>query len=60
MNITTLGEPLFDSPLSSHVSDKARVLFNVIVDPDAPPSEFFIYQHWCIKWMELVVKSMKE
>ena len=39
MNITTLGEPLFDSPLSSHVSDKARVLFNVIVDPDAPPSE---------------------
>ena len=39
MNITTLGEPLFASPLSSHVSDKARVLFNVIVDPDAPPSE---------------------
>ena len=39
MNITTLGEPFFDSPLSSHVSDKARVLFNVIVDPDAPPSE---------------------
>lgn len=39
MNITTLGEPLFDSPLSSHVSDKARVLFNVIVDPDAPPTE---------------------
>ena len=39
MNITTLGEPLFDSPLSSHISDKARVLFNVIVDPDAPPTE---------------------
>ena len=39
MNITTLGEPLFDSPLSSHVSDKARVLFNVVIDPDAPPTE---------------------
>ena len=38
MNITTLGEPLFDSPLSSHVSDKARVLFNVVIDPDAPPT----------------------
>ena len=39
MNITTLGEPLFDSPLASHVSDKARVLFNVVIDPDAPPAE---------------------
>lgn len=39
MNITTLGEPLFDSPLSSHISDKARVLFNVVIDPDAPPTE---------------------
>ena len=39
MNINTLGEPRFTSPLPFHVSDKARVLFNVIVDPDAPVSE---------------------
>ncbi|MFT3848817.1 MAG: ATP-dependent 6-phosphofructokinase [Propionivibrio sp.] len=44
MNITTLGEPLFDSPLSSHVSDKARVLFNVVVDPDQPPTEEFLFE----------------
>ena len=44
MDITTLGEPLFDSPLSSHVSDKARVLFNVVVDPDQPPSEEFLFE----------------
>lgn len=44
MNITTLGEPLFDSPLSSHVSDKARVLFNVVVDPDQQPSEEFLFE----------------
>ena len=41
MDITTLGEP-FDSPLS-HVSDKARV-FNVVVDPDQPPSEEFLLE----------------
>ena len=44
MDITTLGEPLFDSPLSSHISDKARVLFNVVVDPDQPPSEEFLFE----------------
>ena len=44
MDITTLGEPLFDSPLNSHVSDKARVLFNVVVDPDQPPSEEFLFE----------------
>ena len=44
MDITTLGEPLFDSPLSSHISDKALVLFNVVVDPDQPPSEEFLFE----------------
>ena len=39
MNITVLGEPRFPSPLPYHISDKARVLFNVIIDPDAPPKE---------------------
>ena len=44
MNITTLGEPLFNSPLASHVSDKARVLFNVVVDPDEPPTEELLFE----------------
>ena len=44
MNITMLGEPLFNSPLSSHISDKARVLFNVVVDPDAPPTEELLFE----------------
>ncbi len=44
MNITTLGEPRFPSPLSYHVSDKLRVLFNVIVDPDAPPTEELLFE----------------
>lgn len=39
MKITVLGEPGFPSPLPFHVSDKSRVLFNAIVDPDAPASE---------------------
>ena len=39
MNITVLGEARHASPLSCFVSDKARVLFNAIVDPDAPPTE---------------------
>ena len=39
MNITTLGEARFDSPQSAFVSDKARVLFNVVVDPDVPSAE---------------------
>ena len=44
MNITTLGEARFPSPLPFHVSDKARVLFNVIVDPDAPPAEELLFE----------------
>ena len=39
-----LGEARFPSPLPFHVSDKARVLFNVIVDPDAPPKEEFLFE----------------
>ncbi|MEI7431415.1 MAG: ATP-dependent 6-phosphofructokinase, partial [Betaproteobacteria bacterium] len=44
MNITTLGEPRFKSPLPYHISDKARVLYNVIVDPDAPPTEELLFE----------------
>ena len=39
MEITVLGEARYPSPLSHYVSDKARVPFRVIVDPDAPPAE---------------------
>jgi len=44
MNITVLGEARFPSPQPFHVSDKARVLFNVIVDPDAPPKEELLFE----------------
>lgn len=44
MKITTLGEARFDSPLEHHVSDQARVLFNVIVDPDKPPKEELLFE----------------
>lgn len=44
MNITVLGEARFPSPLPYHVSDKARVLFNVVVDPDAPPKEELLFE----------------
>ena len=44
MKITTLGEARFDSPLEHHVSDQARVLFNVIVDPDRPPKEELLFE----------------
>lgn len=39
MNINVLGEARFPSPLPFHVSDKARVLFYVIVGPDTQPAE---------------------
>jgi 6-phosphofructokinase 1 len=44
MKITVLGEPRFPSPLPFHVSDKSRVLFNVIVDPDAPATEELLFE----------------
>ncbi len=44
MNITSLGEARFPSPLPFHISDKARVVFNVIVDPEAPPSEEMLFE----------------
>ena len=44
MNITVLGEARYPSPLSFHVSDKARVPFHVIVDPDAPPKEEIFFE----------------
>ena len=44
MKITVLGEPLFPSPLPFHVSDKSRVLFNAIVDPDLPAAEELLFE----------------
>lgn len=44
MNITVLGEARFPSPLPFHVSDKARVVSNVIVDPDVPASEELMFE----------------
>lgn len=36
MNITTLGEPRFDSPLRRHVRDDLRVPATLVADPAAP------------------------
>ena len=36
MNITTLGEPRFDSPLRQHVRDDLRVPAALVADPAAP------------------------
>jgi 6-phosphofructokinase 1 len=44
MDITVLGEARYPSPLRHHVSDKARVPFNVIIDPDAPPEEELFFE----------------
>lgn len=44
MNITTLGEPRFPSPLPFHVSDRARALYNVVVNPDEPPGEDLLFE----------------
>jgi 6-phosphofructokinase 1 len=44
MNIPVLGEARFASPHVQHVSDKARVLFNVIVDPDRAPREELLFE----------------
>ena len=39
MHITMLGEAKHPSPLKYFVSDKARVPFTVVMDPDKPPPE---------------------
>ena len=44
MDITTLGEARFPSPQPFHVSDAARVLFNVVVHPDAAPGEELLFE----------------
>ena len=44
MEITTLGEARFPSPLAVHVNDKLRVLFNVIVDPDVPDGRDILFE----------------
>ncbi|MDR3299823.1 MAG: ATP-dependent 6-phosphofructokinase [Candidatus Accumulibacter sp.] len=44
MDITTLGEARYPSPLNYYVSDKIRVPFNVIIDPDAPPAPELLFE----------------
>lgn len=44
MNITTLGEPRFASPLDRTVSDLARVPAHIIQSPDAPPAEELLFE----------------
>ena len=44
MNVSVLGEARFPSPQSFFVSDKARVLFNVIVDPEASPKDEVLFE----------------
>ena len=44
MNITVLGDTHFPSPLPNHVSDTARVLFNVITDPKVPATEELLFE----------------
>jgi 6-phosphofructokinase 1 len=39
MNITTLGEPCFDSPLRQHVRDDLRVPASLVADPTAPAAD---------------------
>ena len=44
MNITTLGEARFTSPLRRTVSDQIRVPSHLIRDPDAPPAEEWLFE----------------
>lgn len=44
MEITVLGEASYPSPLDYFVSDKARVPYSVIIDPDAPPAEEHFFE----------------
>ena len=44
MNVSVLGDARFPSPQSFFVSDKARVLFNVIVDPEASPKDEVLFE----------------
>ncbi|MDR2787104.1 MAG: ATP-dependent 6-phosphofructokinase [Candidatus Accumulibacter sp.] len=44
MDITVLGEARYPSPLNYYVNDEARVPFNVIIDPDAPPAETLLFE----------------
>ena len=39
MNITTLGDPRFDSPLRQHVRDDLRVPASLVADPTAPAAD---------------------
>ncbi|HWH71094.1 MAG TPA: ATP-dependent 6-phosphofructokinase [Candidatus Sulfotelmatobacter sp.] len=44
MNISTLGEPRFDSPRKRFVSDQVRIPAQIIRDPAAPPKEELLFE----------------
>ena len=44
MNISTLGEACYASPLPHHVCDKARVVSNVIINSDRAPAEEYQFE----------------
>ena len=44
MHITVLGEAKYPSPLKYFVSDKTRVPFTVVMDPDKPPPEELFFE----------------
>lgn len=39
MNVTTLGEPRYPSPLLRSISDRARIPAQIVRDPDAPSEQ---------------------
>jgi 6-phosphofructokinase 1 len=44
MNITTLGEPRFPSPLQRTVSDRVRLSAHILRDPDRSPPEELLFE----------------
>ena len=44
MNMTSLGEARFASPIQHPVSDKERIPANIVRDPDAPPRDEVLFE----------------
>src|SRR4029077_1968977 len=44
MNITSLGESRFASPIQHPVSDKERIPAVIVRDPDAPPRDQVLFE----------------
>ena len=44
MNITSLGEARFPSPISHTVSDQARIAAVIVRDPDAPKRDELLFE----------------